>query len=339
MAARDRTPDLIELGDVDELVRHIDRLVDERDWDGVAELRARCAGALQRGKQLWPAATHAEYRLALQAPARWAASVLEPGAGRFALAPLTEVAASSHGWGELAPFLDGRGPIAAVVAQERAVRGDRIDPSSLDGLARAACEVPLELQGWEPAYVLPTLKAHTIDDGAPDAPWDLAPHPRPLRDQPPRQTEAARALAAVAGTWAKESNGRVVAVEVDGARIDAVAAIELGVIRMVGIEPAEGMRWLAWAASTGGAYGRRPGAAAGRVSAWWAAAALADLLDDWPVHPDDLGDAITELQWSLWDDGSTATGWSLRLAVDDPVHGLAWAVSARDERSGETLAI
>src|SRR5207253_4563968 len=109
-------------GDLDELVRHVDRLCDAEDWDGLVDLRDRCRRALERGKQLWPAASLAEYRLALDAPGPWAAAVLVPGAGRFALGPLSEVTASTHTWAELAPHVPP-GPLAAVPANERVVRG------------------------------------------------------------------------------------------------------------------------------------------------------------------------------------------------------------------------
>ena len=46
-----------------------------------------------------------------------------PGAGRFALGPLSEVAASTHTWAELAPHAPP-GPLAAVTAHERVVRGE-----------------------------------------------------------------------------------------------------------------------------------------------------------------------------------------------------------------------
>ena len=59
--------ELVELGDLDELTRQIDRLCSTRDWDALVDLRDRCRRALERGKQLWPAAAHAEYRLALEA--------------------------------------------------------------------------------------------------------------------------------------------------------------------------------------------------------------------------------------------------------------------------------
>jgi hypothetical protein len=68
MATRARLEDLVELGDMDELIRTVDALVDERDWDGLIELRDRCRRALDRGKQLWPIASLCEYRAALDAP-------------------------------------------------------------------------------------------------------------------------------------------------------------------------------------------------------------------------------------------------------------------------------
>jgi hypothetical protein len=85
---------------------------------------------------------------------------------------------------------------------------------------------------------------------------------------------------------------------------------------------------MAWAAASGGAHGRRRGAAAGRFSAWWAAHEIAGL--EWPPEPADLGEAIARLAWYLWSDGSPDTGWALRLAVESPAEGLAWALTAAD---------
>ncbi len=103
--------DAVASGDLDELLRLVDRLCDDGDWDALLDLRDRCRRAYQEtGRQLWPAASHAEYRLALQAPGPAAAAVLVEGAGPFALGPLAEVAASTHRWEELAGSLT-RGPL------------------------------------------------------------------------------------------------------------------------------------------------------------------------------------------------------------------------------------
>ena len=53
---------------------------------------------------------------------------------------------------------------------------------------------------------------------------------------------------------------------------------------------AEALAWLAWAGASGGAHGRRRGAALGRFGALWVLAAVLDLTDEWPVPLDVLGD-------------------------------------------------
>jgi hypothetical protein len=68
---------------------------------------------VERGKQLWPIAEHVDYRLALEGPPELAASVLSPAGGRFALGPLTEVAASTHTFAELVPHVTS--PLVAGV--------------------------------------------------------------------------------------------------------------------------------------------------------------------------------------------------------------------------------
>ena len=99
---------------------------------------------------------------------------------------------------------------------------------------------------------------------------------------------------------------------------------------MAAVPAAAALARMAWAGASGGAHGRRRGMAAGRFAAWWALAALTDLVDDWPVEAGELGAAAGELRWWLWDAGEPDLGWSLRVAVDDPAHGVAWAVSATD---------
>ena len=98
------------------------------------------------------------------------------------------------------------------------------------------------------------------------------------------------------------------------------------------VSAADALAVMAWAAASGGAHGRRRGMAYGRFSAWWAVAAVAGRLDDWPFRPDDLGAAADGLRWYRWADGEgdSATGWSLHLAVEDARRGRAWAVRATD---------
>ena len=70
---------------------------------------------------------------------------------------LTEVAAATHTWAELAPHLDSAA-IAGTVAQERVLRGE-----DLRGDPRAApdvLELPLVLAPWEPEYPLAVYRQH-----------------------------------------------------------------------------------------------------------------------------------------------------------------------------------
>ncbi len=323
------TADLVDMGDLDALLIRIDHLCADRDWAGVVDLRDRCRRAIERGRQLWPAASHAEYRLALEAPGRAAAAMLVAGTGRFALGPLAEVAASTHTWAELRPHLEPT-PEAGMVAHERVVRGedltgdDRVDPTIL--------ELPLRLQPWEPAYPLATYRAHKLQV-ADVPPPQLHPVEAPTTTaEVVDDAEATRALEDLAMAWKQESNGAAAAVAVAGDALAAVAALVPDVtgLRVGQVSAADALAVMAWAAASGGAHGRRRGMAYGRFSAWWAVAAIAGRLDDWPFRPDDLGAAASALRWYRWDDGSPPTGWSLHLAVEDGRRGQAWAVGATD---------
>lgn len=322
----DPLPVVVERGDLDELVRLVDGLCASREWDRVVELRDRCVHAIERGRQLWPVAAHAEYRLALEAPGRWAAQVLVEGAGRFAPGPLPEVAASTHEWADLAPHVPP-GPSAVVTAHECVVRGEDLTGRSLPG--PAVLDLPLRLADWEPEYHL----AHYRSDGA-DFPGPTPPALDPV-EVPPRAPEgshgpATAALVDAVRAWTEGSEGRAEAVEVHGDALGAIAALGRDRVRIAKLDPPAAVRTLAWAGASGGAHARRPGAAAGRFAAWWAGAALTGLLEQWPVDAAKLGDALARLRWYAWDSGGPATGWRLHLAIEDPGSTRAWAVAAVD---------
>jgi hypothetical protein len=328
---------LIELGDLDELIREVDRMCERRDWPGLVRLRDLSRAAVARGRQLWPAASLAEYRLALEAPGRFAAQAVAEQVGRFTLGPLPEVAASTHTWSELAPHLDG-GPVAAVLAHERVVRGE--DLSGGGGMAPVApvspasdpfAPLPLALQPWEPAYPVATYTPDRVDTPMPDLPASTPVSLPALGPPGPAARVAdvgAGALVQLADAWVTGSNGRASSVALTGSAVDAIAALGVPAARWVPLSVADAFALMAWTAASGGAHARRRGMAAGRFDAWWAAAAVAGLDDDWT--PDELGQAVGDLRWYLWDAGEPDTGWWFRLAVDDPAHGLAWAVSASD---------
>ena len=316
----------VERGDVDDLIRLVDGLSAARDWERMVELRDRCEQAVERGRQLWPVAAHAEYRLALEAPGRWAATVLVEGAGRFSPGPLPEVAASTHDWSELAPYAP-YGPPAVLTAHERVVRGEDLTGDALPG--PPVLDLPLRMAEWEPDYFL----AHYRSDGV-DLPGPSLPPYEPV-DAPARAPDGARdaatdALVDAVRAWTEGSEGRAEATTVRGNALDAIAALGRDRIRVTELSSFDALRALAWAGASGGAHARRPGAAAGRFAAWWAVAALTGLLDQWPVDADVLGDRMATLRWYGWDSGGPATGWQLHLAIEDASAARAWAVAAVD---------
>src|SRR5438067_4080600 len=282
---------LVDLGDLDELVRQVDRLADAGDWDELVDLRDRCRRALERGRQLWPVASLAEYRLALDAPGKWAASMLVPDAGRFALGPLSEVAASTHAWSELAPHAPPT-PQASIAAQERVVRGE--DLTGDDRVDSRVVELPLLLQPWEPRYPGAEYKATEANFGHPPevTGWQAyEAEPADAVDD----ADAQRALLDLATVWVTESNGRAEAIAVDGTVPGALAALGARRGRLAEVDLAHALAAMAWTGASGGAHGRRRGMAAGRFSAWWALTALTGLLDEWPVPPHALGAAAQRL--------------------------------------------
>jgi Family of unknown function (DUF6183) len=319
--------ELVEDADPAALLRAVDGLCASKDWEGLLGLRGLLEDAVERGKPLWPVQTYVDYRIALEAPGPEAAGVLRPGAGRFALGPLTEVAATTHRWDEIGPHLREPG-VAGALAQERVLRGE--DLRGRPGTHPEVLELPLVLAGWEPAYPLATYRASELEVPDPGAePVTMVPSsgsPAPELRRP----ELVRALAGLVEVWTSESNGAARAVVVRGGPSEALASLGLPEHRLGRIGPAQALARMAWAAASGGAYGVRRGAALGRFDAWWAAAALAGL--EWPPDPDELGAALERLGWWCWDDGMPGSGWHLRLVAADPAEGWAAALEAADQR-------
>jgi Family of unknown function (DUF6183) len=245
--------------------------------------------------------------------------------GRFALGPLTEVAASTHCWHELAPHIEVP-QVAAYVAQERVLRGE-----SLEGDDRAhpeVLELPLSLQPWEPTYALATFRSSYVEVAEP---WEAR---APLASSPRRtgthveDPDLVDALLDLVAPWTSESNGAARAAVVEGTAAAAVSALTLDALRIGPLTVAEAVQCLAWAAGSGGAHGRRRGAALGRFLAWYVAALIAGV--PWPPHSGVLGRALQRLRWYRWDEGSDETGWVLRIAVEDRHEGWAAALGATD---------
>ena len=317
---------LIEASDLDGLVRYADGLVTRRDWAGLITMRDLCIEATERGKQVWGAAHFAEYRLALDAPAEFALPVIRPGAGRFALGPLWEVAASTHTWGELRSIEDPA--LRALIAHERMLRGDDVGGAAID---RTVVDAPLHLAEWEPTYPHAVYKADRADfpevEILSPSSWVELPAAGGAASG---EDDPVTALLDLVEPWLESSNGRGEGAAVVG---DAPAAIrQLGPrrVRLEEISLEQAMGVMAWTAASGGAHGRRRGSPVGRALALWALAVLAGLDDDWPVGLDQLGAAGAEMRWYVWDPGDQVGGWHFHLAVADPAENLAWTVSAVD---------
>jgi hypothetical protein len=313
-----RAIEAIESSDTDELLRVVDGFCAARDWDRLLELRARCAEAVTRGKQVWGVEEHIRYRLALEAPAPIAGPIVSEGRSRFGLGPLPEVAASTKTWEEMAPHL-APGPDRETFAAERVIRGDRVDEIP---------DLPSSLQPWEPVYPTATYKRDKVETPAPASPATAAadlPSDPPMIDDLP----STAALADLVEPWTDQSNGRCQTTAVEGDHLAAIAALGMTRARAGPVDPAVGLAWMAWAGASGGAHGRRRGAAAGRYLAWWVVATLTD--QDWPADPDTMGGTVSGLVWNWFDDGSPETGWVLRLAIGSPALGLSWAISATDQ--------
>ena len=319
----------VEDGDPAKLLKLVDGLCGRLDWEALVDLKARCRHAVDRGKQLWAVADHIEYRLALEAPGMWAGPMVFEGAGRFTLGPLPEVAASRHTWAELAPHLP-EGPARAVTAYERVVRGE--DLTTAPDIDPLVAELPLSLTEWEPVYAVATYHADKAEFPAPPLPrmqeLVLSNNPSPSAGD----HESQDALLSLVRAWTDESNGRAEAASVHGDVTAAIRSLGPSRVRLEPVSPRVALALMAWTGASGGAYGRRTGAAAGRYGAWWTAAALSGLLEEWPVSPVDLGQAISELNWYVWSDLVPPTGWTFHLAVEDPAHGLAWAIAAVDAK-------
>ncbi len=317
--------ELLEAVDLNALLRVVDAMCAARSWDDLVELANRCEEALERGKQLWPIANHIDYRMALEAPGEYAGEVLRPQSSRFSHGPLTEVAASTHEWAELAGHMEFP-QVAAYVAQERVLRGE-----VLEGDERAhpeALGLPLRLEQWEPTYALATYKATFVEVAEPWEPRVPLERVSLAAGEPTEDAEVHEALLGLVTPWTTESNGAARVAMVKGDARAAASLLTYGTLRMGRLEPAEALQRLAWAAASGGAHGRRRGAALGRFLAWHTAALVAGF-DALPA-PQELGAAAAELHWYRFDEGQPEQGWVLRLAIEDPGQGWAAALSATD---------
>ena len=235
------------------------------------------------------------------------------------------MAASSHPWAELEALVDDP-QLRVLAAHERVLRGEAIDPSLGD---RMLVDAPRGLASWEPEYPTAVYRSDGVADPEIDLPpmsWSELPdlgHER-------RTDNGSQALVDLVQPWIEDSNGRGEAIVVEGSALDAIRTLGPRRVLLAELTFGQALAVMTWTGASGGAHGRRRGTPVGRALSWWALASLVGLDDDWPVDADELGEAASELRWWRWDPGEDIGGWAFNLAVEDPVDGLAWAVSAAD---------
>lgn len=326
---------LIARADLDGLVRLIDARCESRDWEGLMRVRTRSRFALETGRQLWPAATLSEYRLALHAPADWATQVLDEDGGRFSIGPLTEVVAQNHVWSELSDRLP-IGPRRSFVAYERALRGERIDDDTTD--VGRALDIPVNLCDWEPRYPIPSYSDNGIDAPCPADSWThiwSAAHSSATLGEVVDDHDLDSALRSLVEPWTSTSNGRAETLVVDGEPDRVLAALGVGNARLTPLSTDQALSWLAWCGASGGAHGRRRGGALGRFGVWWMLAAIGGFTDEWDELRrrgqlgDECADVAMSTSWFRFDDG-TGSGYDLSMVTHDPDENISIALVARD---------
>lgn len=325
---------VVDRADLDELVRRIDALCASRDWQQLYRLRSLTRAAITTGRQVWPATTLAEYRLALLAPAEWACRILNEDTSRFGIGPLTEVVAQNHVWSDVADLLDP-GPRRELVAHERALRGDDVEVTE-----HMVLDLPPARQRWEPDYVFPTYGDSDVSHPNPLDGVAFDWRPVSLGDPDPASLlddeDTDDALRRLVEPWTATSGGRARTVVVEGEPDDALAHLGLASAEIADLDAEQAVHWLVWCGASGGAHGRRRGMASGRFGAWWLLAAMGGFVEDWDDlhHRRELSravaDTVSELQWSRWR-SIDRHGYELRLCARHPGEGVSFALSAHDD--------
>jgi hypothetical protein len=331
-----------EVGRIADLMAEVDSFVLDGQWDEVVALRDRCVAAAQRGHQWWPAAAWAEYRLALDAPGQFAASVLESSASRFTLGPFPEVAASSHAWDELSPFLE-RSPASATFAHECIALGDDLRADDTYAKLPLIFDLPATLQSWEPLYGPVVYHLDRVEHGAPivnpfAGPLDF----ESLAADRWKDDATCEALRSLLLPWAQDPQWKVESQSFFGS---PETLLKDPATPPIFLETQVGLALLAWAGASGGPSGRRRGLASARNDLWWALMQMTGLIDeDNPGGPslaaaddgllEELAAGVSELRFWSWTptpipgEKAELDGWRIGLIVDAPDESLMWAISA-----------
>jgi hypothetical protein len=317
--------DLINRTDLDGLVRLIDDYCETCSWHELLGLRDECKAAVANGRQVWPASTLAEYRLALLAPAEIAVHVVGEEAGRFTMGPLTEVIAQNHPWNELNKFLEPS-PTSTYIAYECAIRGQKVDSELFPAL-----ESPCSLLSVEANYALAEYHDNEAKFPTPAIPEMGSAISVPASTATVIQdSDASTAFHQLADAWTTQSNGELQISCVEGSVLDTLAVLNIHEARLSLLTSGEALAWLAWVGASGGAHGRRRGNALGRDATWWTVAALTEQTSNWPLSNEELGASVNSLQWFWWDANEPTTGWNVHLCMHHAERNRSWAFMLTD---------
>jgi hypothetical protein len=240
--------------------------------------------------------------------------------------PVSEIIAIHHRWEDLEPHL-AYSHDRSLIAYERALRGDEIDTNEPELL-----DIPIAPQWWELAYTLATYN----DDGVvcePPALPRFSMHVTAVEssEDDAMDDDTIDSFRRMMEPWTAQSNGSALAAVVEGGIEDALGAIGLRSARMTEISHGDALSYLAWAAASGGAFGKRRGIATGRSEAWWLLATFTGLDSPWPCDPEELGEVLESLNFYAFDGGNTHnSGWGVHVVIEDPEEGLSCALSAHD---------
>ena len=230
--------ELVQRADLDGLVRHVDDTCSAREWSHLVRVRDSARAAVDTGRQLWPIATLANYRLALWAPAELAVRALDDTARTFMPGPVSEIIAVHHRWEDLEPFL-APGHDRSLVAHERALRGDDIDAGE-----HSALDIPMAAQAWEPRYEPASYTDDGVDAQMPDVPRadeTVVAIPGEPVDDP----ETVTAFRVLMEPWTSQSNGSARCTIAEGGIPEVLHAHGIVSARIARIDPHEALDLLA----------------------------------------------------------------------------------------------
>ena len=265
-ATADVLAGLIHRADLDGLVRLVDDCCATRDWALLRRLRDDARHAVGTGRQLWPAATLAEYRLALLAPADVGGRRPRRGLRALLDRPVDRGRRPAPHVGRAGAAAGGRA--TGRVRRPRAGAARRGDRGASTAGLPDVLDLPVRRSprgsprtAWRPTTTTaassprPTCRPRLADV---ELPADAA-RARRRRRRRPRRCASSSSRGRRRRTAGPRSSPSMATPP------GRCARSALPTARWAPLDAAEAVAWLAWAGASGGAHGRRRGAAAGPV--------------------------------------------------------------------------